>query len=97
MTELPDIATQADEASTLRQFLDYYRVVLLRKTEGLTDDQARIALAPSDLTLGKLLRHMTLVEGNWGGPRLKPELTGFELTLAGRDASWTPGLREGPR
>ncbi len=64
-TELPPIAKQADERQTLTEFLDYQRTVLLRKTEGLTDAQAMQKLAPSDLTLGGLLKHMAYVESNW--------------------------------
>ncbi len=45
--------------------LDYYRVVLVRKTWGLSDDQLAIPLPPSDMTLGGLLFHMALVEDHW--------------------------------
>ncbi len=64
-TPLPPIADQADERQTLSEFLNYQRTVLLRKTEGLDDEQARKALPPSNLTLGGLLKHMAYVESNW--------------------------------
>ena len=66
-TELPtDEAPAADERTTLMAFLEYQRVVLARKAEGLTDEQARIAACPpSDLTLLGLVRHMADVERNW--------------------------------
>jgi hypothetical protein len=66
-TELPtDEAPAADERTTLMAFLDYQRVVLARKAEGLTEEQARIAgCPPSDLTLLGLIRHMADVERNW--------------------------------
>ena len=65
MTELPSIIKEGDERQMLTEFLDYQRTVLLRKTEGITDDQAAQAVAPSDLTLGGLLKHMAYVESNW--------------------------------
>lgn len=50
----------------LQGYLDYHRVVLARKAEGITDDQARLAACPpSDLTLLGLIRHMTEVERHW--------------------------------
>ncbi len=65
MTELPDIGKQVDEKQTLLDFLNYQRTVLLRKTEGLTDEQACKTLPPSSLTLKGLLKHLTLVELHW--------------------------------
>ncbi len=64
-TSLPDIDDAADEAATLQQFLRYQRVVFVRKVEGLTTEQANQALAPSDLTLAKLARHLSFVEDFW--------------------------------
>ncbi len=49
----------------LRQFLDFYRAVLERKTSGLTAEQLLTPVAPSDLTLGGLLLHMAGVEEGW--------------------------------
>ena len=65
--ELPtDYAPQADERATLQFFLDYQRIVLARKADGLTDEQARMAACPpSDLTILGVVRHMTDVERNW--------------------------------
>lgn len=45
--------------------LDYYRAVMVRKAEDLTDDQLAVELPPSDLTLGGLLMHLALVEDSW--------------------------------
>jgi hypothetical protein len=68
MTELapdPELEPVADEDTMLSMFLDYYRSVLVRKVEGITEAQARITLAPSDLTLLGLVRHMAEVERTW--------------------------------
>lgn len=57
----------ADEASTLVAFLDYHRDTLRMKTEGLTAEQLDQALPPSTLTLGGLLKHVSLNEASWFG------------------------------
>lgn len=55
-----------DEATVLLGYLAYHRVVLTRKAEGLSDEQARrAACPPSALTLLGLIRHMTDVERWW--------------------------------
>jgi uncharacterized damage-inducible protein DinB len=55
-----------DERSVLLGYLTYHRVVLARKAEGVSDEDARRAVcAPSALTLLGLIRHMTDVERWW--------------------------------
>jgi uncharacterized damage-inducible protein DinB len=55
-----------DERSVLLGYLTYHRVVLARKAEGVTDEEARrAACPPSPLTLLGLIRHMTDVERWW--------------------------------
>jgi len=49
----------------LRQFLDFHRAVLERKASGLTAEQLRTSVAPSNLTLGGLLLHIAGVEEGW--------------------------------
>jgi uncharacterized damage-inducible protein DinB len=69
----PDL--QADERTTLIEFLDYYRASLALKAHGLTDAQAATASCPpSILTLTGLVRHMAEVERGW-----------FQRTLTGGD------------
>jgi uncharacterized damage-inducible protein DinB len=56
----------ADERATLEGWLDFYRATLVRKCDGLTDEQLRTPSAPpSPLTLQGLLQHMAEVERNW--------------------------------
>jgi uncharacterized damage-inducible protein DinB len=66
-TALPDSkAPSEDERDVLFGYLDYHRIVLARKAEGLSDQQARLAACPpSDLTILGLIRHMTDVERGW--------------------------------
>ena len=65
MTDLPDVSRAPDERTALIEMLDYYRAVMLRKAEGLTDEQLAVRLAPSDLSIGGLLMHLALVEDGW--------------------------------
>ena len=74
LDSIPWPAKDADERAMLTGFLDGYRAVLVRKATGLRPDQLRQTLAPSDLTLGGLLKHMAVVEDEW-----------FEHRFAGRE------------
>ncbi|WP_188111395.1 DinB family protein [Nocardioides antri] len=67
-----DPPLQADEATTLRAFLDYHRDTLRWKVDGLTQEQLAATTASSTMTLAGLLKHLALVESNW-----------FEVVLAG--------------
>ncbi|MEM9561690.1 MAG: DinB family protein [Actinomycetota bacterium] len=66
-TELPSQKAFAeDERSVLLGYLDYHRKVLIRKAEGLTDEQARLApCPPSTMSMLGLIRHMADVERGW--------------------------------
>ncbi len=77
ITPLPEAKAFAeDERSVLLGYLDYHRAVLVRKAEGITDDEARLAACPpSELTLLGLIRHMADVERHW-----------FRRALVGEDA-----------
>ena len=56
---------RAGERETLEAFLDYFRGVLIRKAEGLTEEQVRLKVPPSDLDLLGIVRHLALVEQWW--------------------------------
>ena len=60
-----DPPLRADEATTLLCFLDYHRDTLRMKTAGLTTEQLDTTLAPSSMTLGGMVKHLSLVESNW--------------------------------
>ena len=64
-TERVDPPLAGDELSTLKGFLDYHRDTLRLKTEGLDGTQLAATLAPSDMTLGGMLKHLALVEHWW--------------------------------
>ena len=85
-----DPPLRADEATTLRAFLDYHRDTLRRKTAGLTAEQLRTPLPPSTMTLGGLLKHLAYVESNWfvevfdGAPATAP----FDTADWDADRDW---------
>jgi uncharacterized damage-inducible protein DinB len=53
----------ADERATLTAYLDYHRDAMVRKVEGLTDEQARTS--PASITLAGLVSHLLYVERFW--------------------------------
>jgi uncharacterized damage-inducible protein DinB len=70
MTDRPASPTTpriADERETLDAFLDHYRAELLDRAWGLEPEQLHERLAPSTLTLARLIAHMTAVEYGWFG------------------------------
>ena len=74
-TERSEPAQNAGERAMLEGWLDYHRQTLAWKCEGLTDEQLRTAsVAPSELSLMGLVRHMAEVERGW-----------FRKVLAGDD------------
>lgn len=56
---------EADLRGRLDELLDEYRAALDGALEGLTEDEARLRLVPSDTTLLGLVKHVTYVEGVW--------------------------------
>jgi len=67
-----DPPLHGDEVATLRAFLTYHRDTLRWKCSGLTQEQLARQLAPSDMTLGGIMKHIALVESYW-----------FEVTYSG--------------
>ena len=61
----PEPSHEGGEAATLLGFLDYQRATLEWKCRGLSDEQLRMALLPSSMTLGGLLKHLACVEDSW--------------------------------
>lgn len=60
----PDL--DADEGTTLRQFLDHYRHRALSKLERLTDEQAQTRTLPAtNLTPAGVVKHLAHMEDHW--------------------------------
>ncbi|MET8977214.1 DinB family protein [Streptomyces sp. NPDC004539] len=72
-TQRTEPAQDASERDMVEGWLEYHRQTLAWKCEGLSDEQLRTAaVAPSELSLMGLVRHMAEVERGW-----------FRRTLAG--------------
>jgi uncharacterized damage-inducible protein DinB len=61
----PEPPLAAGEVETLLGFLDYQRATLEWKCRGVTDDQLRVSLPPTSMSLGGLLKHVAYVENYW--------------------------------
>ena len=87
-----DLVAVAGERETLEGFLEYHRRVLGGKLRGLSEEDARRRLVPSQTTLLGLVSHAAAVERNWfqhyldGTPR--EEITG---NARGDAPSWETG------
>jgi uncharacterized protein DUF664 len=68
----------------LEAFLDEHRALLHDSLDGLTEEQARRSLVPSDTTLLGLVKHSTVVEQVW-----------FDVALTGRSRAEV-GIPETP-
>lgn len=66
-----------NEEILLPQFLDFQRATLLAKSEGLDEQQARITVGGSDLSMIGLIRHMADVERFWFRMCFHGEEVGF--------------------
>ena len=56
---------EGGEVATLLGFLESQRATLDWKCRDLTDEQLRVSLQPSSITLGALLNHLAYVEDYW--------------------------------
>ena len=54
-----------DPKELLLGFLDYYRSVIIRKIDGLTDAELRASRLPSGWTPLRLLKHLAYMERRW--------------------------------
>jgi uncharacterized damage-inducible protein DinB len=65
-TDLPEPPKSlSDPAGLLPAYLDYYRSVVLRKIDGLSDAELRTSRLPSGWTPLELLQHLAYVELRW--------------------------------
>src|SRR3954449_8629737 len=95
-----DPPLRAGEAETLLAFLAYHRDTLRWKVAGLDREQLGRTLPPSTMTLGGLVKHLTLVEDNWfsvvlqGNPSAAPwDSVEWEDDP---DWEWRTGSTDGP-
>lgn len=79
----PDVT--AGERRTIDQFLDRQRAILVAKTDGLDAEALGQRLAPSDLSLGGLLKHLAYVEDDW----IQGDFLGRDHDAPWADAPWS--------
>jgi hypothetical protein len=85
-----DPPLRGDEVTTLRTFLDFHRDTFRWKCSGLTQEQLAVALPPSDMTLGGMMKHLAIVESSWlervfsAAPHMPP----FDSVDWTADADW---------
>ena len=103
----PDLAV-ADARVLLLEYLDWYRAALVRKLDGLSEDQGLTPLAPMGWAPAGLVKHLAGVERRWlrwgftaekvewpwppGGVAAEWALEPGE-TLAGLLATWRDAVR----
>ncbi|WP_216207832.1 DinB family protein [Amycolatopsis aidingensis] len=90
----PDLA--GGERDQLVDFLNHQRGTVVWKCSGLTEEQARRQLVPSELTtIATLLAHLRWVEHYWFEVVLDGQPDSWEEALrADKDAEFRPGLTE---
>jgi hypothetical protein len=90
----PEPPMLGGEREQLADFLDFNRGTVVMKAAGLTDEQARRSLVPSELTtVAGLVCHLTLVEQYWFGQVLDNQPDPWEEQLkADRDAEFRAAL-----
>lgn len=75
---------QGSEREILVAMLDDHRSLMVKRCSGLDDEQLQRTVGASDLTLGRLLRHLTIVEDSW----FSWEFDGQEPWEPWRSADW---------
>ncbi len=89
---------ESGEVETLRGFLTFQRATLEWKCRGLDDEQLRVALPPTSMTLGGILKHLAYVEDHWftevvsGDPA--PEPWAGAVSKADPDWDWTSAAED---
>jgi uncharacterized damage-inducible protein DinB len=98
--ERRDPPLRAGEAETLLAFLDYHRDTLRMKVAGLDREQLGRTLHPSTMTLGGMVKHLTLVEENWFSHTLHGKPFGAPWDAVDWDGDpdweWRTGAGDGP-
>lgn len=84
----PVLVSVGEERQVLEAFLDFHRGVIRAKASGLSEENARRRLVPSQTTVAGLLVHLAVVERNWFG--LLAVRTGAQPAPdeEGEDNSW---------
>jgi uncharacterized damage-inducible protein DinB len=65
MSDRVDPPLRATEAETLLAFLDYHRATFRAKVDGVDEAGLAATVGRSTMTLGGMMKHLTLVETSW--------------------------------
>ena len=65
MSDRVDPPLRATEAETLLAFLDYHRATFRAKVDGVDVAGLAATVGASSMTLGGMMKHLTLVETSW--------------------------------
>jgi uncharacterized damage-inducible protein DinB len=84
----------SDPAELLAAYLDYYRSVVLRKLDGLSDAELRASALPSGWTPLELLKHLAWVELRWLQWGFAGEPVSEPWGDQGPDGRWLVGPQE---
>jgi uncharacterized damage-inducible protein DinB len=76
----------------LEQFLDYHRATIVQKCDGLTEEELRRRLVPSQTSLLGILKHLAYVELGW----FQNTFANLNVADPGKDdPDWDWRLQEG--
>jgi uncharacterized damage-inducible protein DinB len=94
----PQPPPEGDEVATLLGFLDFQRATFEWKCRGLSDAELRVALPPTSMTLGGMLKHLAYVEDYWFSEVVGGEATAQPWADADLDGDpdwdWTSAHRD---
>ena len=98
MSARQDPPLRAPEAETLLAFLDYHRATFCGKVEGVDAAGLAATVGTSTMTLGGLMKHLTLIETSWFSRVLRGEDLGAPWVSvdwkADPDWDWRTGATE---
>ena len=77
---MPETAVLSRERIDLLQSLDKHRGFLVQTLNGMSYEQIRVATTVSELTLGRIVKHVTATETTWRNFILKGAAAFEEMT-----------------
>jgi uncharacterized damage-inducible protein DinB len=86
--------TLADPRELLVGYLEFYRDAILRKLDGMPDEELRRSRLPSGWTPLELLKHLAGVERRWFRWGFAAERLSSPWVEGGPDAPWRVGAEE---
>lgn len=85
---------EAPEFEMLRSFLDYHRATILKKIEGLSEEDVRRPMVPSGTSLLGMVKHLAFVERWWFRTVFMDEELDYPWTDDDPDADFKVGAGE---